>query len=99
MSAPFIREVVWAPEALKAAQAAPAEHRRRLRDVLAALAIGPVPPAPESNALPDLELPDTHHLRTEAMRLVAGVYPDRVRVWLIRPRRPSARHAAAASAV
>ena len=73
--------MLWAPEALAAAGALPEPLRREIRDLLAAVATGPLPP---HEAIPDLDLAHIYHLRTAHTAVVAGVYDDEVRVWLVR---------------
>lgn len=48
------------------------------------LATGPVPPE-AGQAIADPDLPGIWHLRTPRTAVIAGVYDDEVRVWIVRP--------------
>ncbi|MFC7330833.1 type II toxin-antitoxin system RelE family toxin [Marinactinospora rubrisoli] len=76
-----IRSVLWTPDAQQAARKLPRRLREQVRDHLAALATGPIPPP---GALPDLDVPDAYHVVTAELTMIVGVYPDEVRVWIVR---------------
>ncbi|MBB6173608.1 mRNA-degrading endonuclease RelE of RelBE toxin-antitoxin system [Nocardiopsis mwathae] len=76
-----IRSVLWTPEAQAVAQKLPRNLRKQVRESLAALATGPIPP---DNASPDMGVPDAYHVITSERTMIVGVYENEVRVWVIR---------------
>lgn len=76
-----IRAVRWDSEAQKIARSLPEHLRREVRDLLAAVATGPVPP---EGGTPDADVPDMYRFATPHVRVVAGIYDDEVRVWIVR---------------
>lgn len=78
-----IRDVLWTAEAQAEARKLSAQVRRQLRDRLAALATGPIPP---HDVLPDLDIPNAYHVHTPSFTMIVGVYDDvdEIRVWVVR---------------